>query len=102
MRLFPVQAVESVIVLSLVVLAAGRTAAQAIVLPRHASEVAEILQSPPAPGGLVAVRRTSLTVGVSTLRYCTPLVVPFIRNSIFGSKSRTVPPRQMRNAHPTS
>lgn len=52
--------------LSLVVLAASRTAAQAIVLPRHASEVAEILQSPPAPGGLVAVRRTSLTVGVST------------------------------------
>ncbi len=52
--------------LSLIVLAASRTPARAIVLPRHANEVAEILQSPPVPGGPVAVRRTSLTVGVST------------------------------------
>ena len=36
------------------------------------------------------------TSGSSVLRYWMPLLVPFIRNSTFSSKSLTVPPRQIR------
>ena len=53
--------------ISLVVLASGRTVADAIVHPRHASEIAAIIKSlPQTTQGAVAVQRTSLTVGVST------------------------------------
>ena len=52
--------------LSLVVLALGRTPADAIVHPRHASEVAAIVKAAPVPiEGVVKVERTSLSVGVS-------------------------------------
>jgi prolipoprotein diacylglyceryltransferase len=52
---------------SLVLLAFGRTPADAIVHPRHASEIAAIVKSPAqARRGAVTVQRTSLRVGVST------------------------------------
>jgi F0F1-type ATP synthase assembly protein I len=51
---------------SLIVLASCRTAGLTILLPRHASEIAEIVKSTPPSVGPVAVHRTSLSVGVSS------------------------------------
>ena len=52
--------------LSMVVIAARRTASHAMVHPRHASEIAGIVRAADAPGAEVTVRRTSRAVGVST------------------------------------
>jgi prolipoprotein diacylglyceryltransferase len=54
--------------LSMLLLAAGSKPEHALVHPRHADEVAAIVRSPPATGGPIAVRRTSLTIGVSAQR----------------------------------
>lgn len=51
---------------SLLVIAWSRTIAHAIVHPRHASEIAEIVKSPSGTGRSVSVHRTSLSIGVST------------------------------------
>jgi hypothetical protein len=50
---------------ALVALAAGRTDRSVILHPRHASEIADILKAPDVPGWPIAVRRTSLNVGLS-------------------------------------
>jgi hypothetical protein len=54
--------------LSMLLLALSGKAEHALVHPHHADEVAAIVKSPPAARGPVAVRRTSLTIGVSAQR----------------------------------
>jgi prolipoprotein diacylglyceryltransferase len=52
--------------LSLAVLATGRTEARAMLHAHHAGEIAAIVAAPPAAPAGISVRRTSMTVGVST------------------------------------
>jgi prolipoprotein diacylglyceryltransferase len=54
------------VVISMAMLAIGRTAAHAVLHPRHASEVATIVKGSEPVGGPVVVRRTSLGIGIST------------------------------------
>jgi hypothetical protein len=47
-------------------LAASRRGTNAILHPRHAGEIAEVVNAAPSVDGSIAVRRTSHTIGVSS------------------------------------